>query len=106
MNPDELAHQRLWDSGGRALHEVRGLVETFMRDKNPSSMALPNLFLEVAELVRKLKGHRKSDGTSAEDIHRACMRIAAAAITLSLCGDADFPYEPHVVHDHKDITRF
>jgi hypothetical protein len=66
-------------------------------------MALMNVVLELAELVRKLKSHRHADGTPGEEIHRACMRLAAAAILLSLYGDADFPYEPSLVHEPKDF---
>lgn len=105
--PDEIAQRRLWNPEGRMFSEVMRYLEgQAVFQMKASTDNLVNLFFEATQLAVKLRDHRGGkNNVVAEDIHRACVRAAAAAVLVSICGDADYPYEPSVIYDREDGPR-
>ena len=60
------------------------------------------LTIRTSEVLRRLRGHNHSDGTTTEEIHRACIVVAVGALLLSLYGDPAYSYEPSSIHDRED----
>lgn len=102
--PDEMAQRRLWNPEGRLLSEtLRYLQGQAQFNIRSSQDNLTGLIFEVSQLATKLRDQRRmQNNVVAEDIHRACIRSAAAAMLISLFGDADYPYEPSVIYEPED----
>ena len=101
-DPDDLARHRLEDIEGKIVLETARRLTLFLNEQRTNRDNLINSELEFAEILRKLRNHRRADGTSTEDIHNCCIRTAAAVLMLSLRGDMDFDYEPDSVHSPED----
>jgi len=101
-DPDDLAHHRLESIQGKIILETTKRLQIFLDEQRTNRDNLVNAELEFAEIVRKLRNHRRADGTSTEDIHNTCIRTAASVLMLSLRGDMDFDYEPDTVHSPED----
>lgn len=105
-SPDDAAHRRLWSREGRALGEVwralqRTIDEGFAKEFQHDWLA-GELTVRMSEALRRLRGHSHSDGTTTDDVHRACIVVAVGALLLSLYGDPAYAYEPAAYHDRED----
>ena len=58
--------------------------------------------LRGANVLLKLREHATVQGTTATDIHEACVAAANAFLMLSLYGDPAYTYEATTVHDRDE----
>ena len=70
--------------------------------RNEHDWLAGELTVRTSEVLRRLRGHNHSDGTTTEEIHRACIVVAVGALLLSLYGDPAYSYEPSSIHDRED----
>lgn len=101
-DPDDLARHRLEDDEGKIILEISKRLLIFLNEQRTNRDNLVNAELEFAQILLKLRNHRRADGTSSDEIHNACIRTAASVLMLSLRGDMDFDYEPDTVHSPED----
>lgn len=100
--PNDAAHKRLWSREGRTASAVWRALQQEVALHPPSHDWMAEATLRVAHVMLKLREHSSVQGTTATDIHEACVAAATACLMLSLYGDPGYSYEPAAVHDRED----
>lgn len=95
--PDQQAHERLTSPDGLVFTMIRDELIAARKAFPGTTHMLCALTEEVGELHQAMMEHDRKQGTSATEILREAVQVAAMAIRVAVEGDENFLYDFPVV---------
>lgn len=89
-DPDSAAHARHTTPEGITINLIRNELE--VADPADSLYQLANLTVSLGALIRALVDHDRAGATTSQEVLRAAVRAACAAIRVATHGDRDYSY--------------
>jgi len=97
--PDAQAHERLTSPDGLVFTMIRDELAAARKAFPGSTHMLCALVEEVGELAQAMMQHDRKEGTSAIEILREAVQVAAMAMRVAIEGDENFLYDFPIVED-------